>query len=52
MSHFGSGLIGLDVKPRRRVTQRNRYRAPYSRWLIPAVLALVTLLIFIATGIR
>lgn len=52
MREYNSGLIGLDVKPRRRVTQRNRYRAPYSRWLIPAVLALVTLLIFMAAGTR
>lgn len=54
MSHYGSGLIGLDVKPRRRVgySKRNRYRANPNRWVNPAVLALVTLLIFIAAGTR
>ncbi|MBW4056984.1 MAG: hypothetical protein HIU83_16635 [Proteobacteria bacterium] len=54
MSHYGTGLIGLDVKPRRKVgySRRNRYRANPSRWLFPAILAMVTLLIFIAAGIR
>lgn len=52
MRKYSSGLIGLDVKPRRRVAQRNRYRDQYSRWVFPAVLALITLLIFIAAGTR
>jgi|GEM_PF-6299808 len=53
MSHYGSGLIGLDVKPRRKVTysKRNRYRANPNRWLFPAILALVVGL-FIVAGIR
>lgn len=54
MSHYGTGLIGLDVKPRRKAgySKRNRYRANSSRWLFPMILALVTLGLFIVTGIR
>ncbi len=54
MSHYGTGLIGLDVKPRRKVgySKRNRYRANPSRWLFPAILALVTLAIIVAAGTR
>jgi len=54
MSHYGTGLIGLDVKPRRKgaYSKRNRYRANPSRWLFPAILALVTLGLFIVTVIR
>lgn len=49
MSHYGSGLIGLDVKPRRKVgySRRNRYRANPTRWLFPMILALVTLAIIV-----
>ena len=54
MSHYGSSLIGLDVKPRRKVgySKRNRYRANPTRWLFPAILVLITLGLFIVTGIR
>jgi len=54
MSHYGTGLIGLDVKPRRIVgySRRNRYRANPNRWLFPAILALVTLGLFVVVVIR
>jgi len=49
MLNYGTGLIGLDVKPRRKVaySKRNRYRANPSRWLFPVILALVTLAIIV-----
>lgn len=54
MSRYGSGLIGLDVKPRKKVTysKRNRYRANPNRWLFPAILALVTAGLFVVIGLR
>lgn len=54
MSHFGTGLIGLDVKSRRKVaySKRNRYRGNPNRWLFPAILALVTVGLFVVTGLR
>lgn len=54
MSHYGTGLIGLDVKPRRKVgySKRNRFRANPNRWLFPAILVLVTVGIIVVTGFR
>ena len=54
MSHYGTGLIGLDVKTRRKIdySKRNRYRANPSRWLFPAILVLVTLGLLVVTGLR
>ena len=54
MSQLGTGLIGLDVKPRRRVprSKRNRYRGTYKRWVFPTILALVSLGLFVIAGIR
>ena len=56
--HHNPCLIGLDVKPRRPVTRRNRYRSTststYRRWLVPAFLALllITGTLFITAGTR
>lgn len=53
MSNYGSGLIGLDVKPRRKVARRNRYRTTLNRWLFPAIFALaLTLGLFVVIGTR
>jgi len=54
MSHYGTGLIGLDVKTRKKVvySKRNLYRANPNKWLFPTILALVALGLFFVTGIR
>jgi hypothetical protein len=43
--YHGSGLIGLDVKPHRRITSWNRYRHrnPYMRWFFPMILLFLSL---------
>lgn len=52
--YYGSGLIGLDVKHRRRGrTRRNRStRSNIGRWLIPAVVLTTTLGLFLLAGAR
>lgn len=42
--YYGSGLIGLDVKPRRKNVRmhRNRFNSHYSKWFLPVILMLVT----------
>jgi hypothetical protein len=55
MSKFNnSGLIGLDVKPRRKLLrfQQNRYIQHTSKWLLPVILSLATLGIIAIAGGR
>ena len=54
MSKYGSGFIGLDVKPRRKVSQihRNRHTHHYKRWLFPVILGLLSLGIIAFSGSR
>ncbi len=49
---YGSGLIGLDVKPRRSCRiRRNRQRIRNSRWLLPVAVVIAFGLLFLA-GVR
>jgi len=52
--YYGHGLIGLDVKPRRRNSpcNRNRYKSYYFRWLFPVILGLLTMGIIAIAGAR
>lgn len=52
--YYGSGLIGLDVKPRRIGRARRNRVAHHSigRWLIPAMVLAATLGLFLLAGAR
>jgi hypothetical protein len=51
---YGSGLIGLDVKPRRKFKFRgNRFvRRDTKRWVVPALLAVMLIGLLIIAGVR
>lgn len=49
-NYYGSGLIGLDVKSRRRSrTRRNRYNTSF-KWLLPVAVVIITLGLFVMGG--
>ena len=51
-NYYGSSMIGLDVKPRRKCKpRRNRYNRSY-RWLLPMTVAIITLGLFVMAGVR
>jgi len=54
MTKQNTCLIGRDVKPAKKVViRRNRFKTTYHRWLLfPAIIALVTLVIFVVAGSR
>lgn len=50
--YYGSGLIGLDVKPKRKVRINRFNKQKLRRWMMPALIAMVILGIFIMAGVR
>lgn len=51
-NYYGSGLIGLDVKPKRKGKARsNRYHGKF-RWLMPVAVAFVILGLLVLAGAR
>jgi hypothetical protein len=54
MKTYSSGLIGMDVKPRRKVgrSMKNRYRGTYRRWVFPVFISLVMVGLFVVAGLR
>jgi len=48
MKAYTQGLIGMDVKSRRNNRFRNnRIKPTFSRWLFPAIITLICLLVVI-----
>lgn len=49
--HYGTGLIGLDVKPRRMCRVRRNRKRMSARWLVSIAVAVVVGLVILA-GVR
>lgn len=48
MSKHTQGIFGTDIKPRRKVRiRKNRFRPQHTRWMFPAVFALITLAVIV-----
>lgn len=51
--YYGSDLIGLDVKPRRRGrARRNRTQYGIGKWLVPVLVIIATLGVFLLAGAK
>lgn len=52
--YYSSGLIGLDVKPRRkcRIPKNRSSRNSFGMWIIPAVVTVATLGLCLLTWAR
>lgn len=50
--YYGTGMIGLDMKPKRKVRNNKLNNHWMRRWLMPVIIVMAVFAIFIVAGAR